>query len=490
MNSKRPLVPVLMNRFDDYLLKHKPVTWSARTHLVVYYAILFMAVLTLLCFIVPDDVRNDGNLFVWVTLTSILSFLGFIIWIIYLLRFNVFKRFGIAKPFDGLKTFFLYFVAIAMMVLAPYIPSAVETIKANNAFADEELVRDANSINVKICQLEYDNIQHNWDKEIVIVRDSVATTDRVTQYVDGNEVIPQYKLIDTVQLREKLSFSDSVTITDDSIYTFFSCPAYNFLRPYNCDTYTELKLFTSKEIFDTILTPFTKPDIAKTKAELNSLLQKYTTPKLQSYDYMYDQPEYSTYYNKIQKKYKLYPISGNIDNVVSKKYRWHSSNWDSMFRIFYYITIISTLLIFIFRHSTVRTFFLTFLVGIILSVLTTLLGAFFRMSEQGVYITILIYFGLFLFLALQVGNNMFRKAVSGISLNMITFFTLFVPLICVSLYYEILEDRYDYDEYSSKFENKDQHFLIAEIAGCMLLLLLLEPLFKKLYRKWFSKPEE
>ncbi|MBK8087281.1 MAG: hypothetical protein IPK31_04630 [Chitinophagaceae bacterium] len=122
MKPKRPLAPTFLNKLDDYLLLNKPVTWTARTHLAAYYSLLFVLVLTLLCFIVPDDVRSDSSVFIWTTLTGILSVLGFIVWCIYLLRFNVFKRFGAAHPFDGLKPFLLYFIAIGLMVLPGYIP--------------------------------------------------------------------------------------------------------------------------------------------------------------------------------------------------------------------------------------------------------------------------------------------------------------------------------------------------------------------------------
>ena len=37
--------------------------------------------------------------------------------------------------------------------------------------------------------------------------------------------------------------------------------------------------------------------------------------------------------------------------------------------------------------------------------------------------------------------------------------------------------------------NTALYFLIAEIAGAVLLLLLTDLLFKKLYRKWYAAPE-
>jgi hypothetical protein len=493
MNYKRPFAPAFINSLDDYLLKHKPVAWSARTHLVVYYSLLFMAVLTLLCFLVPNDARTDGNLFVWVTLTAVSAFLSLIIWMIYLLRFNVFKRFGIAKPFDGLQTFLLYFLAIGMMVLAPYIPSAVETIRANKAFGDEELVKDANALNVKICQLEYDSIQHNWNKEVYIVRDTLFPNEaEAAIYNDGNPDVLKPRLIDTAELNRKLAYADSAVKINDSMYAFYNCPEYIFVRAYNTDRYTNLKLLSSKEIYDSVLSKFQKHDTMKLKAEINTLLKKYETYPPSANDIYYAEPAITNYFDKTQKKYNLYDITNNIEDVAEKKYRWHSSNWDSLFRLFYYITIVITLLVFIFRHSTVKTFFLTILAGFILAIITSLFGAFFNISSITVHILLLLYYFLFLLLALLAPAKTFRKGVSGIGLNMVTFFTLFVPLICVSLYYEILDKEYNSTNvlYVDRFKNRDLHFLLAEVAGIVLLLVLLEPLFKKLYRKWFSRPQE
>src|ERR1700712_252087 len=150
MKNKRPLAPGFINRLDEYLLKNKPDTWSARTHLVVYYGLLFIVVLTILCFIVPDDPRKSSNVYVWGFLTGVLSFIGFIVWLIYLLRFNVFKRFGIVSAGDKLKTFILYFVSVGIMVGAVYVPTFVEKVRATAAYPDKEIVQDINNMNLAI----------------------------------------------------------------------------------------------------------------------------------------------------------------------------------------------------------------------------------------------------------------------------------------------------------------------------------------------------
>ena len=70
--------------------------------------------------------------------------------------------------------------------------------------------------------------------------------------------------------------------------------------------------------------------------------------------------------------------------------------------------------------------------------------------------------------------------------------TPFVPLIFVALNEAMKYKRYNEPGYIVKPEvdNTGLYLLIAEIGGSILLLVLLEPLFRKLYRKWYAAPEE
>jgi hypothetical protein len=51
-NNKRPLVPSFLQKLDANLLRNKPAVWQTRTHLVIFFAIAFAAVLSLFCFLV------------------------------------------------------------------------------------------------------------------------------------------------------------------------------------------------------------------------------------------------------------------------------------------------------------------------------------------------------------------------------------------------------------------------------------------------------
>jgi len=113
----------------------------------------------------------------------------------------------------------------------------------------------------------------------------------------------------------------------------------------------------------------------------------------------------------------------------------------------------------------------------------------------GFFVFFFLFVFLFLFanLPLSIFKTGIRKAVQGIGLNLFLFATPFIPLIFVALN----EARY-YNRYSDSlgvYQERDPaqtalYFLIAEIAGSVILVILIQPLFKKLYRKWYSAPEE
>lgn len=92
MKNNRPFVPGFLKKFNDYLLLNKPDSWSAREHLVVYYGLLFMIVLAGICFLAPYDPRANSTIYVCGFFVGILSSIGFIVWLIYLLSSALIKK--------------------------------------------------------------------------------------------------------------------------------------------------------------------------------------------------------------------------------------------------------------------------------------------------------------------------------------------------------------------------------------------------------------
>ena len=500
MNNKRLLVPTFLQKLDDKLLRSKPVTWAARTHLVIYFSVLFAAVLAAFCFLVFFDARQYSNLSGWITFVGLIAFIGFVFWLIFLLRFNVFKRHGNWFRWDGLKSFALYFVSIGLMVAVCFIPSAVETFRANQQFGNDEIVNDINELNTSACRLEYAILPKDWDADTCKVVNEKNTFDNsVSVQTDTyNDTIVYtnrvaYRIIDTAELRSRLANTDSVIKMNDTMYVFFECPRYVFVSSYKADDYTSKKIMRAKDIYYAVVKNYQKPDRKVLLDKMQALKLKYAANS--RYSYYDDNDTYDvndTYDKKIEKSYSLRRINNGIDNAVQKKYAW-LNEWDVYLRIFFYVTFVLTLLVFIFRHTTVKTFFLSLLAAVILFIITGLMMLVsYNGSEVGILSFMIIYYVLFAILALSIFGSTVRKAIQGIGLNLFLFMTPFVPLIFVALNASMNIRRYDEPVYIAepKVDHTQLYILIAEIAGPLLLLILIEPLFRKLYRKWYAAPEE
>ncbi|HET8687526.1 MAG TPA: hypothetical protein VFM18_12800, partial [Methanosarcina sp.] len=127
----------------------------------------------------------------------------------------------------------------------------------------------------------------------------------------------------------------------------------------------------------------------------------------------------------------------------------------------------------------------------ILLILSGLFLAFSHFKEETVYYLILLYYAAFFLIAVSVFGRKTRTVIDGIAINMITFFIAFMPIFATLLYYTIDEKKYIGQNYPDGYtEQRDLHYIIAQLAGFVLLLVLIEPLFKRLFRNWYSKPEQ
>jgi hypothetical protein len=502
--SKRPFVPSFLQKIDDKLLRNKPGTWASRTHLVLYFSTVFALLLFVFCYFIFFDTKQYSNISSWNVFVGLIAFVGFVFWLIYLLRFNVFKRYGNWFAMDGLKDFLLYFICIGAMVAVCFIPSAVETMRANQQFGNAEIVKDINEININACRLEYNLLPLQWKTDTCEVVNSIITmpaSDEAVAYdtVDsvvlaGPDINFNYRhTIDTAELRNKLITADSLLKINDSLYVFYECADYRFVSSYNADEYSAVKLLSSAAIYNLNLKNYKKPDRPALLKRMQELKTKYavSSPYYEGEDY-YDSNEKISYDTKIKRKFDLYRISNGIDNVVQKKYVWKTA-WPFYLRAFYYTALLLTMLVFIFRHSTIKTFFLSVLTGVLLTIISGLILVIFNDNEEITVLSFMIlYYIVFAILALSIFRTNVRNAAQGIALNLFLFMTPFVPLIFTALNRAMkYRNGYAINNYGhSDAEKNALYFLIAEIVGPVILLILIQPLFKKLYRKWYSAPEE
>jgi len=506
--NKRLLVPSFLQKLDDRLLRNKPNTWAARTHLVIWFTILFALTLSAFCFLAFFDAKQYSSTGSWTAFVCIIAFIGFVFWMIYLLRFNVFKRYGNWFVWDGLKGFALYFISIGAMVAVCFIPSAVETFRANQQFGNDEIVNDINEINTTACKLEYDLLPLKWsadtfdiikrpDPVVTYREDEMTTVDTVVSSIVSPAILEvqqnyhPHSVMDTAELRKRIAETDSLIKINDSLYIFYKCPDYEFVSSYNADDHSEKKILRDAGIYYTVLKNYQKPGNRPALLKrMDELKTKYAADNRYSY---YEGSDYNNndgYEAKIKKKYSLIRIGNGIDNAVRKKYAW-VDDWNVYLRFFYYTTLLLTLLVFIFRHSTVKTFFLSVLTAVVLMIITGLLMVISNGSESSVFSFIVVYYIIFAGIALSIYGAKVRNAVQGIALNLFLFATPFIPLIFVALN-EAIKQRSYYQRgiyQTPEVDNTALYYLIAEIAGSLIFLILLEPLFRKLYRKWFAAPE-
>jgi len=491
---KRPFTPSFIDKLDEDLLLHRPDTWSTRIHLVLYYGLMFILLLAGICFIVPYDPGSGGQTGLWTTLLSIIAVIGFIFWLIYLLRFNVFKRYGNLKPGDGIKTFVLFFVCVGTLVILPYVPPYVESVRANNKFGNDEIVNDLNAINTRLIQLEYDSLDLTWDNDSVRVVNSYSN--RVIDYNNNVATIAgsRYEVIDTGALRLRLLETDSVVKINDSFYVFYTCPVYTIIDPIDADQYSSADFLHSTDLYYGLLKNFKRPNAAELRKELFTLLDKYD-PNRRVYNYDYYENNVSHVY-KIRRNYNLYHTEGRFNRIIEAKYRWKEDEFSQIiWRVFFYITLGLTLLVFIYRHTTIRTFFLSLLSVFVITLLSSIILAIAFRSVGDPFLLILIYYVLFGLIALVGLRSRTRNVIAGIALNIFVFCTPFIPLVATAYYYWQLRFSYRYDSSHpgydpTLFDNETIHYFYAELGGIPFFLLLIDLAFRKLYRNWYAKPEQ
>jgi lysylphosphatidylglycerol synthetase-like protein (DUF2156 family) len=178
-----------------------------------------------------------------------------------------------------------------------------------------------------------------------------------------------------------------------------------------------------------------------------------------------------------------------MDNILQRKHRWSSNNLPFFIRIFSYTTLVLTLLLFSFRHTTAKTFFLSILAAVILTILTSLGMAFSRYRDAALFNWILFYFLVSLCLSLLAFTMKKRSAVTGIATNLFLWLLPFMPLCAVARYYAHV--KYDAD-YTYQYEyavQQQQHLFLAEIGGVLLLLIMAGTYFHSVYRRWYAAPE-
>lgn len=485
-------------KIDHQGLIHKPVLWSTRLHRVVPLVLGAGAVLFLLFYLFATDPRNDSKTYVGVVLLSIVSLIGFVFWMIFLLRFNVFKRFGNWTTLDSLWHFLAYFLIVLLLTAFPIIPRVTESIRASQAYSTSELVNDINLINEKICLLERDSLDLTFESDTFHWRQGIIGREDRRVYIDSLEyerITPHYSYVDSASFAYSMANSDSTVRIGDSVVVVFECPDFQWVYGYQIDDVSGLSVMSSMELYRRFLAR--KKDIDRKAATkvLFERIRKYD-PSNPGHPYSPEETPgvYSTS-SSPSAKYDVGAVQAALNNISEKKYRWDNGAIAFTLRFLYYFSLGLSMLVFIFRHSTRRTFFLSLLTALILTILTGLFMSVGRSSFSNFLGWMFFYFLLFSFLAGIIFFQKNRSVVNGIALNLGVYMVPLMPLFVVAFYYEQLHDQYrrlPYDPLINEaliFQHEKLHYHMAEIVGFLLLLVLIPLVIGKLYKRWYSLPE-
>lgn len=497
--SKRPLAPRFVNQFDDYLLKNRPDTWTSRIHLVIYYWLIFSIGLSVICFLIPDNPLRDSNVEFWTTAMSVLVIVAIVLWMMYLVRFNTFKSYGSVFPGDRIKTYFFYFLTLVLMSSIVWIPPTIETYKTMIRYSPSKVVDDMNDMNVLLARM----VKNDAPAEVTV--DSIFIID-YSSYVpssssgtyDWDDSLGAYVKTPIYLTRDELKWTltqqDSVVwITNDKLLRF-QVTNLQFISNYEIEQDAEVHMLTSFEIYNKVYNSNTSDDLQKLEREYFAIAEKYIDPR-NEYDNYWN---YSTDANSIAAyKYKTGTVSTGISNICERLYRWDEDDLTGAFHVMYYVSMFLGLCIFIFRHSTIRTFFLSVLTGVLLAILTGIFAAFLDFREEGLIITALVYFAFFIVFSLSTIQARVRSVFTGIALNLAVVCTPFIPFLCTLLYYEFHVIDYMYYDYlydDSAWQDaqdwKIMMYQISEVAGFVILLVMIETVYKWMFRKWYAAPEE
>lgn len=534
-NGRRPLAPAFINRIDKWLLLNYPTIWATRIHLFLWYALIGYALIYATFFILPDDPRTRSYVELRMVITGLLSGLAIILWMIYLLRFNTFKRYGQPNALVPGLQFLLFFLMFSLAGFTILIPPLAEKHNADSAFTTDELVNDVNNANYLINVLEHENNPVNIVPDTVLfvkTQDLADSLYRLNQFyidmeqkrMEAEELLlnndsSSAELFDTTSfpksrmvrwepdsLRQSIiTGRDTVTLIGDSGVVLYTWENIIYVNHDESPNYSETRAMTELDLYNTIYKY--KRLIPKEKAisEYTRIANKYLTEPF-VYSAMHDSDMYHALHDDVRADYYMSPyhvisycylyseIENSVDDIESRKYWFEGrGHLSAVVLSVLYVSMILSLLLLAFRHSTLRTFAVTLLAGVVIAIINGVILAFFRASETKVLLAIAGWILGLLVAAFTISTSRVRSLWKGIAMQLSLYGIYFLPLLFIGAYYKYLHHVYGYgfkDEYRYLYVNEDLHYEMAQYGGAALLLAALFIVYGRLFRIWYSQPEE
>lgn len=444
-SSNRPFCPSFIKKIDRKLLLRYPETWSSRFHIVWWYAGMANLIIAAFYLLTNLDLLQQPSQVTWISMLSISSLIGGVVWMMYLLRFNVFKRFGMVSPGQSVLTFLLYFVNCAFIVLLPFIPTFVDQIHSAITYPKNVVVQDVNEINTYLTAIESDRIPTYWEEDTVILFNTetfkdvdvadaftILDDDVSTYFVGEAEIFSEaqnkriyYPKMNSQYAQKFIERGDSVIKISDKLYVFIQTPNLNFCT----SSYGAIDgQWPSSKIYKEARKWSGKSKI-KPKYRLNTLLNKYRTQDKSLFaPEQYDKID--VYVEDIGLKYDLVTVQSGLNNLMRRNGSLLYSQQIPLFNIFYSLTLTLALLVFIFRHTTKKAFFLSLLYAFILFAVTGILIQLLLIKlgiDNSAYSVI--FFIILCVILLTQSKRLYRSTNYGTVLNMFVVMLMSYPTL-------------------------------------------------------------
>jgi hypothetical protein len=497
--SGRFMVPGFLNRFDNWLLRKYPDIWSGRTHLLLWFALLVYSALFACYWIIPDDQRTRSSIEFWCLAAGLVSFIGMVVWLIYLFRFNVFKRYGHTTKLGRLRTFLQYFISVAMLASTPLFPLTMETLKADMVYGDDEIVEDVNNMNLYAGILEKENIEVEVFAETLFVVDdyyaaSQLNSDLMSNYkiIDGQTYHERY-YVDSSTVRWRIEGADSLEQINPKTFVITHFTNLKYIDAGRTTKHSDVEEWNSADLYRIIYLNKTNVPRAEAQKNLDALVKKYYH-RSNDNSWAYNYAPYSNQLrDDIRSRYKLGAVDDGIYNIGRRKHSLSENDKDGMALALFYFTLLPTLLIFAFRHSTIAAFFFSLLTAVVLAILSGIIIVATDMDEDFALVIPIICYLAFMIVSLTIPASQKRSTIKGIALNMFFVITYSIPPLCVVIWNEWRRhDYYYYGPYDYSYEhNRFESALFAsQFVSIGILLIMIPLVFAPLYRKWYAQPED
>jgi hypothetical protein len=493
------LIPNFLQHYNQKLLKNKPILYSSRAHWVAYFGSIAAAVISFFCYVVTPNIKDSTNIFYSMGILVMLCIVGVVAWLIYLLRFNVFKKYAFVNKVAMVQTFVLYFFSFCIIIALMFIPAVIESCKTNYTLSKKQVTDNVNTLNKSLAIVHFTNIPKQWKADTLLVvneNDERIKADENTYkqdepIIDKTTVvnINKWEIISTKAFEHEKTIADSILKLNDSVYIKLQAPNLLFISANEFRSKNKYPVLTNKEIYYYAQQHQNNSAIQKANQQIANIIEAYyfkSNDYNNFYDYEESKPIESNLYAYVQKKYKLYPIQKSINNIVEKQYRFSNENLFVYIRLLLYPALICALILFAFRSNLVKTFFITWLVNILLFIAIILLLSLLNSNINASAVTLFVWL-IFALIAYTVFNSQKQKHIHGIAINNTMVLLPFVPTLIVAGIVEIQEKSINYT-YTESLLYK--YGFVAEIVGLILLLIALPTILFKLYTCWYALADE